>query len=182
MSDEIVLPEPMAYLNTDCIGERYLCFSAPTGGVTENLYTADQLRAAVLADRERRAQPAPGATQPSAEPVAWLHDDSARVDVIHTAVKDLLQKAGGHIHRPLDKTERYTIPLFTHPAPADEAVRRDAERYRWLCEDHGDSAVRRRRNKLLENFSVRSYSANSADIDAAIAAAQQQEPPHDHRD
>jgi hypothetical protein len=55
MSDEIELPEPVAYLNTDCIGERYLCFSAPTGGVTENLYTADQLRAALAA--HRRQQP-----------------------------------------------------------------------------------------------------------------------------
>lgn len=54
-------------------------------------------------------------------PVAWLHDDPNRVDVIHTKVKDLLVKsrdAAGHLHRPLDKSEHYTIPLYATPQPA----------------------------------------------------------------
>ncbi len=60
------------------------------------------------------------------KPVAWLHDDPKRFDVIHAEVKELLQKAGGHLHRPLDKTERYTVPLYTRPQPASTvAVPRD---------------------------------------------------------
>lgn len=53
------------------------------------------------------------------EPVAWLHSNPDRVDVIHTQVKALLNGAGS-FHRPLDKTEHYTIPLYTHPAPIPE--------------------------------------------------------------
>ncbi len=50
-----------------------------------------------------------------------------------------------------------------------DALRVDAMRYRWLCEDHADAATRRRRNDLLEYFRVRSYSTNSTAIDAAIS-------------
>lgn len=61
------------------------------------------------------------AEAPKAEPVAWMHNQ--RVDCIHNEVKELLKRAGGHLHRPLDKTENYTIPLYTHPPePVDEEV------------------------------------------------------------
>lgn len=49
-----------------------------------------------------------------------------------------------------------------------EGLRVDAMRYRWLCEDHADAATRLRRNDLLEHFRIRSYSANSTAIDAAM--------------
>lgn len=72
-------------------------------------------------------------SQPSAEPVAWMHEDPRRVDVIHESVRKLLNDSAGHLHRPLDKSERYTIPLYPHP-PADEieVLRRDAGLYRRL--------------------------------------------------
>lgn len=68
------------------------------------------------------AAPAPAAV---AEPVAWLHDDPQRYDVIHAEVKDLLVKsrdAAGHLHRPLDKSAHYTIPLYAAPAPAAQGA------------------------------------------------------------
>ncbi|MCM4075457.1 LysM peptidoglycan-binding domain-containing protein [Pseudomonas aeruginosa] len=52
------------------------------------------------------------------EPVAWMHDQPNRVDVIHRDVKDLLQRVPGSsrgIHRPLDVSEHYTIPLYAGP-------------------------------------------------------------------
>lgn len=51
-------------------------------------------------------------------PVAWMHDQPNRVDVIHRDVKDLLQRVPGSsrgIHRPLDVSEHYTIPLYAGP-------------------------------------------------------------------
>ncbi|MCC4260823.1 hypothetical protein LL270_09160 [Pseudomonas aestusnigri] len=54
------------------------------------------------------------------EPAAWMHDSPGRVDVISAEVKKLLvdsHDTAGHLHRPLDKSEHYTIPLYTHPAP-----------------------------------------------------------------
>ncbi|HDQ4479379.1 TPA: hypothetical protein P9G18_000047 [Pseudomonas aeruginosa] len=52
------------------------------------------------------------------EPVAWMHDQPNRVDVIHRDVKELLQRVPGSnrgIHRPLDVSEHYTIPLYAAP-------------------------------------------------------------------
>lgn len=46
------------------------------------------------------------------EQVGWQHDSTARYDMIHTEVKELLARSGGHLLRPLDKTEHYTIPLY----------------------------------------------------------------------
>lgn len=43
----------------------------------------------------------------------------------------------------------------------------DAARYRWLTEDHDDSAVREHRNGILRRMPVTSYSAASRDIDIA---------------
>lgn len=55
------------------------------------------------------------------EPVAWMHNLPGRFDVIHTDVKNLLarQAVESHqgFHRPLDKTEHYTIPLYAHAKP-----------------------------------------------------------------
>ncbi|MGU2291308.1 hypothetical protein ACSEQ4_20545 [Pseudomonas aeruginosa] len=52
------------------------------------------------------------------EPVAWMHDQPNRVDVIHRDVKELLQRVPGSnrgIQRPLDVSEHYTIPLYAAP-------------------------------------------------------------------
>ncbi|NYT76605.1 hypothetical protein H0A71_06345 [Alcaligenaceae bacterium] len=59
------------------------------------------------------------------EPVAWMHDSPIRVDVIHASVKKLLQDANdaaGYLHRPLDKSKRYTIPLYA-AQPANPTVK-----------------------------------------------------------
>lgn len=60
------------------------------------------------------------------QPVAWMHDQPNRVDVIHRDVKDLLQRVPGSsrgIHRPLDVSEHYTIPLYAAPvAQAQHSV------------------------------------------------------------
>lgn len=60
------------------------------------------------------------------QPVAWMHDQPNRVDVIHRDVKDLLQRVPGSsrgIYRPLDVSEHYTIPLYAAPvAPAQHSV------------------------------------------------------------
>lgn len=59
------------------------------------------------------------------EPVAYLHNK--RVDVIHTSVKSLLSDFAVNsgpesMLRPIDKSERYTIPLYAAPVPAQPAV------------------------------------------------------------
>lgn len=43
-----------------------------------------------------------------------------------------------------------------------------ARRYQWLCEDHADASTRERRLEILDYMSMRSESANSAAIDAAM--------------
>ena len=47
--------------------------------------------------------------------IAWMHDDPNRVDVIHNKVKDFIVKASPLNHRPMDKAEHYTIPLYAAP-------------------------------------------------------------------
>lgn len=48
------------------------------------------------------------------EPVAWKHDDPKRHDAITDSVKELLHRANSeYMHRPVDKTEHYTIPLYS---------------------------------------------------------------------
>lgn len=54
------------------------------------------------------------------EQVGWQHDSTARYDMIHTEVKELLARSGGHLLRPLDKTEHYTIPLYRLPPELQE--------------------------------------------------------------
>lgn len=60
------------------------------------------------------------------DPAAWMHDSPDRVDVIHAAVKKLLIDShdnAGHLHRPLDKSEHYTVPLYTAPQPAPDVAK-----------------------------------------------------------
>lgn len=71
-----------------------------------------------LEDWKRRTLKAEAALRqasPVGEPVAWMHSNSNRYDVIHSEVKALLQKSAGHLHRPLDKSEKYSIPLYLAP-------------------------------------------------------------------
>ena len=69
-------------------------------------------------EKERDAALARVAELERQQPVAWMHDQPNRVDVIHRDVKDLLQRVPGSsrgIHRPLDVSEHYTIPLYAAP-------------------------------------------------------------------
>lgn len=45
---------------------------------------------------------------------------------------------------------------------------KDGKRYRWLTEDHHDAETRRQCRSIIDSMGVRSYSATSRDIDAAI--------------
>jgi len=64
----------------------------------------------------RPAQP----PQQSAQPVAWMHETPGRVDVIHDEVKKLLSAAAtDYLHRPIDKSEKYTIPLYAAAQPVE---------------------------------------------------------------
>ena len=53
--------------------------------------------------------------------------------------------------------------------PVAEDVVRDAERFRWLCEDHPSKSVRLIRRAILGSMEMRSYANACAAIDAAIA-------------
>ncbi|HCW1005728.1 hypothetical protein [Pseudomonas aeruginosa] len=101
---------------TACINERDAA-NARLHEVSTACATAEQERDAALArvaELERQ------------EPVAWMHDQPNRVDVIHRDVKELLQRVPGSnrgIHRPLDVSEHYTIPLYAAPvAQAQHSV------------------------------------------------------------
>ena len=60
--------------------------------------------------------------QQSAQPVAWMHETPGRVDVIHDEVKKLLSAAAtDYLHRPIDKSEKYTIPLYAAAQPVEAA-------------------------------------------------------------
>jgi hypothetical protein len=48
-----------------------------------------------------------------------------------------------------------------------DALRADAERYRWLTEDHDSKEMRNRCLEILSRMPVMSYSAACAAIDAA---------------
>lgn len=60
------------------------------------------------------------------------------------------------------------------PAPAAQDDAKDAARYRWLTDGHERPATRIVRNQLCERLPWMSYSAVSADIDAAIAASKKE--------
>lgn len=66
----------------------------------------------------------------------------------------------GDVFAALDELERLRAER--------DAMRADAERYRYLTADLSGSA-RERRDVLLDRLAVMSYSAASADIDAALA-------------
>ncbi|MDP5672402.1 hypothetical protein P3771_29565 [Pseudomonas aeruginosa] len=89
------------------------------------------------------------------EPVAWMHDQPNRVDVIHRDVKELLQRVPGSnrgIHRPLDVSEHYTIPLYAAPvAQAQHSVPRA-----WL-----DVQAERRRQVEAEGWTPEHDDAHS---------------------
>ena len=121
---------------------RHLYRNIIEGGVRDTAQAkriAEGLLAPAIAVLERAAlasaaQPA-SAPAAVAEPVAWLHDDPQRYDVIHAEVKDLLVKsrdAAGHLHRPLDKSAHYTIPLYTAPAPVAQGDALPREDFAWL--------------------------------------------------
>lgn len=78
-----------------------------------------EIRALESGMRVIRAAPQPD----TVEPVAWMHDE--RVDVIHDSVKKLLgdyQESPSYLHRKLDRTQHYTIPLYTHPPAKPDTV------------------------------------------------------------
>lgn len=76
--------------------------------------STDALR--ILAAYRNAAQP----PQQSAQPVAWMHETPGRVDVIHDEVKKLLSAAAtDYLHRPIDKSEKYTIPLYAAAQPVE---------------------------------------------------------------
>ncbi|MDY0071851.1 MAG: hypothetical protein RBR77_04295 [Thauera sp.] len=65
-------------------------------------------------------------------------------------------------------------PLYATPiaerdqlAAAIEAAREDAERFRWLTEDHTDAETRTRCREILDRMAVMSYSAACVAIDHA---------------
>lgn len=132
------LPDPTAWRSYDNLLKRARYDAVPITSTQPGIYshtrmfTEDQTRAFADATCAMRAlQAAPAAV---AEPVAWLHDDPQRYDVIHAEIKDLLVKyrdAAGYLHRPFDKSAHYTIPLYTAPAPAaqgdalDQGVREE---------------------------------------------------------
>lgn len=73
----------------------------------------------LIEDRDRLAAELAGLR--AQVPVAWMHE--TRVDVIHESVRTLLKTLSGgagpeSLHRPIDKSERYTIPLYAAPVPA----------------------------------------------------------------
>lgn len=66
----------------------------------------------------------------------------------------------------------YMDPPDGGDVPVMEQLRRmadDAERFRWLTEDHADRDTRARCRAILECMPVRSYSAACLSIDAARA-------------
>ncbi|HID8123701.1 TPA: hypothetical protein ACXIFE_002574 [Pseudomonas aeruginosa] len=117
--------------------------------------------ACATAEQERDAALARVAELERQQPVAWMHDQPNRVDVIHRDVKDLLQRVPGSsrgIHRPLDVSEHYTIPLYAapvaqaqHSVPEISGIGRDAEHPRavvlYLRNEPSDEDMR-----AIQNF------------------------------
>ena len=108
----VLVPIELAQRVQETMGE----FLMDHGWRQQDMDTSDEFGALLAVATKAAAAPAA-----VAEPVAWLHDDPQRYDVIHAEVKDLLVKsrdAAGYLHRPLDKSAHYTIPLYTAPHPA----------------------------------------------------------------
>lgn len=121
-NDEIELPEPAFRLRWKGAEGRYTV-SEPNIGDTD-CYTADQLRAAVEADRKRAR---------AAEPVATIHNDGYWT---HEPGKDPFDRFG-----PNAKSTR--IQVYTAPARTAVTDLLSADDMRWLrrfqdiCEDSG---------------------------------------------
>ncbi|EOW3644078.1 hypothetical protein ACOWZD_000944 [Pseudomonas aeruginosa] len=93
------------------------------------------------------------------EPVAWMHDQPNRVDVIHRDVKDLLQRVPGSsrgIYRPLDVSEHYTIPLYA--APVAQA-------------QHSVPVAREQLERLVRILDAHNYAKDAEALMALLAAA-----------
>ncbi|HEK1298319.1 TPA: hypothetical protein SMQ85_006373 [Pseudomonas aeruginosa] len=140
--------------------------------------------ACATAEEERDAALARVAELERQQPVAWMHDQPNRVDVIHRDVKDLLQRVPGSsrgIYRPLDVSEHYTIPLYAapvaqaqHSVPEISGIGRDAEHPRavvlYLRNEPSEEDMR-----AIQNF-LRAISADvltQAQHSAGYAEARQ---------
>lgn len=110
----------------------------------------------------RGAASQPVADAPAQEPVAWLHDQPERFDVIHDLVKSALQGANSaSVQRPaVDKTEHYTIPLYATPQPAPQPCRDAAEQLQSMRALLHVTAMRANPSKTHDEI--------SAEIDRAL--------------
>ena len=59
---------------------------------------------------------------------------------------------------------------FKHAPPDTEGLRRDAERYRWLTDDHPDRETREAVIRIGGSIWCRGKGSTDSSIDAAIAA------------
>ena len=121
--------------------------------------------ACATAEQERDAALARVAELERQQPVAWMHDQPNRVDVIHRDVKDLLQRVPGSsrgIHRPLDVSEHYTIPLYA--APVAQA-------------QHSVPVAREQLERLVRILDAHNYAKDAEALMALLAAAPGKEVP-----
>lgn len=90
-------------------------------------------------------------------------------ETILPALPEPLCNLPGHCR---DAIEAYTKQAIREHAvlqsPEVAAWKRDADRYRWLTDDHEDRETRLACRDIQARMGVKSYSAVSADIDAAM--------------
>ena len=117
----------------------------------------------------------PEGSEGSNDPEALDLDDDEHCGQVLRHVCQILQ--GGSIGRViwgmyvlLDPNNKLVNPDAStlEPHPDAEVAEKDAERLRWLLEDH-DTDTRKRCRELFERMPVMSYSAATAAIDAAMA-------------
>ena len=133
----------------NCAGNRLALAQVEIRKVTSERYAA----LAKLTELERQ------------QPVAWMHDQPNRVDVIHRDVKDLLQRVPGSsrgIYRPLDVSEHYTIPLYA--APVAQA-------------QHSVPVAREQLERLVRILDAHNYAKDAEALMALLAAAPGKEVP-----
>ena len=79
----------------------------------------------------------------SVEPVAWMHDQGGRVDVIHEKVKELWlrmgQPKGFYREKVPCKVEHYTVPLYALTAVSAARVQALEEAAKFFSEN--DSGI-----------------------------------------
>jgi hypothetical protein len=90
------------------------------------------------------------------EPVAW------------TNASWLSNPHAGHFRA--DKTASFNVPMYTTP-PDTEGLRRDAERYRWLTDDHPDRETREAVIRIGGSIWCRGKGSTDSSIDAAMEAS-----------